>query len=224
MVLEEIMWRCQHLLHILSHLEENYVGGLNKSGVAIHRVYPLRLVYLCQEDRVRLPLGDHEFEGLTVVGLTQVVEVRTLEITQAVVYVREHTRNGTCTHGVPALILSGNPQKVLILPRRVVRRDACLINLRVLRESCEECVEFALHVVVDGLHRVYPRVLKDHVKTILKGRDDVRVLPVILDGHDLVKVSVQDLRDAVTVQVKMDIALLSVSLHGTQIHYWGVKR
>ena len=81
------MRRRQHLLHVLPHLEKHYVGGLDESGVAIHRVNPLRLVYLCQEDRVRLPLGDHEFERLAVVGFAQVVEVRTLEITQAVVYV-----------------------------------------------------------------------------------------------------------------------------------------
>ena len=104
------MRRRQHLLHVLAHLEEHYVGGLDESGVAIYRVNPLCLVYLCQEDRVRLPLGDHEFERLTIVGLAQVVEVRTLEITQAVVNVCEDARNSTSTHGVPALILSGNPQ------------------------------------------------------------------------------------------------------------------
>ena len=147
----------------------------------------------------------------------------TLEITQAVVYVRKYARYGTSTHCIAAMILIGNPQQGLILPRRVVRRDTCFIYLRVLRESCKEGVEFPLHVVVDGLHRVYSWVLKDNVKTILKCRDDVLVLPVILDGHDFVKVGVQDLRDAGTVQVKLDIGLLFITLHGSQIHYWNVK-
>jgi hypothetical protein len=109
-VLEEVMRRRQHLFHVLAHLEEHYVGGLDESGVAIYRVNPLRFVYLCEEDRVRLPLGDHEFERLAIVGLAQVVEVRTLEITQAVVNMCKNARNSTSTHGVPALILSRNPQ------------------------------------------------------------------------------------------------------------------
>ena len=124
MILKEVVRCSQHLLHVLSHLEEDDIRRFNEPGVSIDRVYAslsaLGFVQLSEENSIRLPLGDHKLQWLSVVCLTQVVEVWALEVTQAVVYVAQDTRYGTCTHGVPALVLLRYPEQVLILTWRVV--------------------------------------------------------------------------------------------------------
>jgi hypothetical protein len=89
--------------------------------------------------------------------------MRGLEITEAVVNVAEHTGNGTGTHNIAALILLSHPHKVRVLPRRVVGRDTCLINLRVLWKLSEELSELSSLVVIYRLHREYTWVLQYNV-------------------------------------------------------------
>ena len=200
---EELVVSGQHLLHVLAHLEQHHVRRLDEARVPVDRVQLPLFVHQRQVHRVGFPLRYHELEGLSIECLAQIVEMRALEVAQAVVNVRQHRCDSARAHYVLAVVLERLPYELWVLSRRMIRGYAFFVDLRVLRQIREERTQFALVEVVDRFHRVDARVLKHHVQSVLQRRDLFGVLPVVLHRGHVVVVDVELLTHSLPVQVKV---------------------
>lgn len=109
-----------------------------------------------------------------------------------------------CGHRVFAFVFHCEPQQVLIAARRVIPGDTLLIDLRVLRQPCEERLQLSLVKLLDALSRENTWVLGQQVQVVRKFRNRVfLVLPIVLNHLYLSAVGVKSVGNELFVQVEI---------------------
>lgn len=101
-------------------------------------------------------------------------------VSDRVVDVGEDAGDGGGTHHVLARVLLGHALEVLVLTWRIVWSNALLVDLRISWEAVEKGVELRIKFH-DLRSLVNTWLLCDDIQVVLKTRDDVLALPIILN-------------------------------------------
>lgn len=166
MIVEVFCIRGQHFLHVFAHFQKHNIARLNEPWITIDGIKFIFSIYLSQENCVRLPLRNHEFQRLSIKSLRKVVKVRWFVIGDPIVNMGQDAWNSRSTHHILAFILHRQPFQIFILPWRVIWRNTLLINLGIGGKPVEKSIQLGIHLN-DFRRWVNSRLLYNNIKLIL---------------------------------------------------------